>query len=393
MATVLSATALLAGCRDEPGIPPRPTGDPPRRVDTAAIAEGDLVAAVLEECHGPLRGRMDRISVTVDLPDGKRLQAHASLPGSLRIVDAGEQFVLRDGAAWKLGEEPRAATPAEAERLADLLELVDRAALGPLYRAESCTRTAADAFALAQEGPPMTLRLRPGTLLPAAVGDVGIDEHLRTPVAWISRHVTHPRLGACELLFEDSGIRWEPGFFAPPGQNEPARGGASVIRMPSEPIGSRSATPAIEKARAANWLVLDDPGDWSARARIYTPLHELLVGQDQQIAGFPILTRLDGRDVLAIPFRTRDGGTAPALPPGSEVLELPAGRELVVYPKEGGLEARRAVGTARLRAELDDKGLEADGPVRCQPYVHLHEGPPTAAKLADLKVRMSVRVR
>ena len=160
-----------------------------------------------------------------------------------------------------------------------------------------------------------------------------------------------------------------------------------------DPIGSRSSAPVIEEVRAARWLLLADPGDWQERARRYGPLEAMLEAQNQQIAGFPVLTRIDGEAVMAVPFRQRPGGPAAKLPEDAKTRAFDAGRELVVYPHDGDLEARCAAGTAALQAELAAQRLEAIGPIACQPYVHLQEGPPSAAKLADPVVRVSVRIR
>jgi hypothetical protein len=137
---------------------------------------------------------------------------------------------------------------------------------------------------------------------------------------------------------------------------------------------------------------LPDPGDWAARAAAYAPLHAELERQDQSIAGFPQLWQQDGQRWLGAPFRRRSDGPALQAPGDWQVLEIAAGRWLVVHPAEGDLATRIATGERLLQDALRERGLRARGPIVSQPYLHLHEGAPSATALAAAKVRVAVPV-
>jgi hypothetical protein len=384
---------LAGGCGD-----PAAERQEPTHVDLAALPEAELAGRVLDECQGPLRGGMHSVFAIVTLPDGGAEQVAVELPAALRTAGPAGQFVLNGGEAAAIGAAPRPATPAETAHLLALRELLAVATLDPLRHATSCRRVAAAAVALGgAEGSATRLELRPGTLLPQrfvfSSGAVTIDDWLRTPVAWMPARLTHPRLGTCQVRFERSGVRWEPDHFAPATPAPPSLDDPARIRIAAGAIQQRSAAPQLEAARATNWLVLDDPGDWAERAAVYRPLQDALLTEGQQIAGFPILTRIDGRDAFVIPFRPRSGTALPPVAASRRVLQLAAGHELVVHPTTGDFAERRAEGERLLRAALAAQGLEADGAIRCQPWLHLDEGTPDAAALAAPTVRMSVRLR
>ncbi len=367
----------------------------PPVVDLAAIPDAELVDRVLATCHGPLRGDMDRVQVRLTLGDGTRIDAHADLPDKLRVVSEQGAFLLTAAGAFGLGAAPRRATEEERGWLEQLRGLTDAAALGPLQRATGCERAADGTFRIAQPGGEVIeLRLRKDTLLPARVGDVTIVDHLRTSAAWITQTADHPVLGRVQVYFENADVRHAADFFTPPDLGDNATTKDPGTGTPRIRVGGpeKPATPIARVAKATRWLLLPDPGDWEARHAIYTPEHDRLVAQDQRIAGFPIFAMIDGKPRLAVPFRQRPGGPAATLPNDAEVHELDRGRELEVYPQGGDLATKRAAGERALRAYLDANGLEAIGPIACQPYVHLHEGTPDAARLRDVKVRMSVRI-
>ncbi|MBM4060090.1 MAG: hypothetical protein FJ265_03190 [Planctomycetes bacterium] len=386
--------AALGACSRTAPPPPEP-----RRVDTAAIAEADLVAAVLDECHEPLRGRMDRIAADLKHGDGATEHAIAALPDALRIAGPGGAFLVRGGDVWRLGEGEGRKLPAgaEAERLARLLLFVDAVALGPLHRATGCRRLGPDRFELAvRGGGPWLLALRPGTLLPASLargGDVvEMLDYLRTSTTWM---VARARLGAGEpiaITFEVADLAWHDETFVPPAER--AAPAEQRPRVPLLPPGAepRSPTPFLVEGKALERIVLDDPGTWAGRAAAYRPVHEELLRQQQAVPGFPMFATVGGRAVLMAPFRARDGGPRFSAPEGWRTEAVPAGRLLVVYPPEGDFAARRAAGERQLRLMLEQQGLRARGPVVCQPFLHLQEGEPPADKLEAPVVRVSVAV-
>ncbi len=349
---------------------------------------------MLDECHRPLRGRVDRVAAIVRLPDGQTVRLFAQLPDRLRAIDAAHSLLLVEDQAFQLdGGEAAAAPPATAAHLRRLRTLLDAALLGPLHRATGCQRTGPTTWDLTQpEGAAVGLELRPGTLLPARIGAVQLIDYRRTSTTWIVQRAALADLGECQLEFVFDDLDWAPDFFAPrAGTAAPTTG--ARLRLPATAGEPRSATPFVVEAAAARWIVVADPGGWPARAERYAPLHAELRRQDQQVAGFPILWQEDGQAWLAAPFRRRPGGPDFAPPAGWTIRDVAAGRWLVVYPPDGDLAARTGAGAAGLQAALAPLGLAADGPVLAQPFVHLEAGEPSAATLAAPVVRMSVRVR
>ncbi|MFO1078183.1 MAG: hypothetical protein U1E73_10725 [Planctomycetota bacterium] len=394
---IAAGAAVVAGaCGDEPR--PLPHGAPPTAVDLAAVPPAEIPARVLQECHAPLRGAMRCVAVTVTLPGAREVRVFAELPENLRTAENDGRYLLRGDEAFRLDDGSRPVTAAIRGELRALRQLVDAAALGPIHRATACTATAAkDTFALAgPDGTTVGLRLRPATLLPAefAFGTtaVAVLDYLRTPTTWIPSRLAHPALGECTVHFELSDLTFADDLFTPPGaeRDGPA---APQSKWILDKVDQRSPVPVLDETRAVRWVVLDDPGDWAARAAAYAPWDRDLQRQQQVIAGFPILTTIDGRRVLAIAFRPRAGAAAIALPAGTRELAFGDGRELYVYPATGDLDARGAEGERLLLARIARDGLVAEGAVRYQPYLHLEDGAPTAEQLANPTVRVSIRVR
>lgn len=382
---------LLAACGGGRDVAPTPM---PRAVDVAAIPGERLADAVLQECHAPLRGAMARLAATVTLPDGRVVNAFAELPDRLRAQSTAGQFVLRGDEARRIdGDAP--ATTAQQDEARALRDLLDAAAFGPLHRAARCDRVDATTFAVAAaDGATTRVTLRPGTLLPASFegprGAVAVHDYLRTPTSWVARELSVAGLGRCRVRFDSGAIDWSEDAFAWPDERQPAPD-RPRITAPGSGGEPQSATPVLAPGKATRWACVRDPVDWPARAAAYAPLHAELERQGQQIAGFPLLFEQDGARWLAAPFRRREGGAEFAVPAGWTVREA-SGDELVCYPEGGDVDARSAAGARALQQALAMAGRTARGPVTAQPFVHLHEGPPTAAKLATAKVRMAVRV-
>ncbi|MBX3465208.1 MAG: hypothetical protein KF830_18730 [Planctomycetes bacterium] len=386
------ALALAAACSREPD---RPHAAGPRQVDLATIAADALVDAVLDECHRPLRGRVDRIAATVELPDGGERRLFAHLPDRLRVVGPDGSFLLLDGAVHQLhadGAEP--AAPAAARQVERLRTLLDGALLGPLHRAQGCQRTGPTTWAVRQaDGTDLTLELRPGTLLPQRLGQVRFVDFLRTRTTWVVQQAELDGLGLCRLRFVFDDLAWAPDFFTLRARPAAAATVGARVRLPVAAGEARSAEPFLVDAAATRWLVVEDPGDWAERSARYAPLHDELLRQQQHVAGFPLLWQQDGRRWLAAPFRRRAEGPEFVPPAGCTLQDAAAGRWLVVYPPDGDFAARLADGERRLREALAAMALGAAGPVVAQPFVHLEEGPPSDAALATPVVRMSVPVR
>jgi len=419
------ATTLAAACdrRRDPAAPPAdPTpqqlqpaaGQPaPPRVDTRELSAAQLRDAVLANCHGPVRGEMDRIQVEVTLPDQTMLQVFAQLPLRLRVQQQRLPTQVLDGeAAFTLPPDGDPTTPraADLQRLQALRALLDAAAFGPLYRATHCDRPADDMLVLTQtDGSEWRLALRPGTLLPAELGGPAgtfrFEDWLHTPQTWMPAHVHSAVLGSCRLVFRNSNVRVSPDLFAPPGTSKPNALAPSTanhdpprIFAPGFTPESRPIVPELIDAPATSWVVLDDPGDWPARRAAYAPCHSELVRQQQHLAGFVGFLRDGDAARMVIPFRRRtdDGGrpTGPEFvqPDGWQVRQVPATRQLLVFPSGDSYAAKVAAGTQLLTRALQQQGLQAGGPVLSQPYLDL-EQLPEARKLLNPVVRMTVPVQ
>lgn len=396
LAFALAGASVLAGACGGP----EPAA--PRTVPSAGLDPTTLVDAVLDECHRPLRGKADRVAATVELPDGASLQLFAQLPHDLRVQGGGEVLLLRGERAARLTGGEASVRPEDVQRLRHLRTLLDAATLGPLHRATGCRRLGPHGFALAQgDGAPIELALRPDTLLPTRLfaGDeaVQLHDYLHTAAGtWLVQTAESQALGRCKVRLDTGGIAWNADFFALPGEVEKPAGSRRVVGHGVQ-VESRSPTPILVEAPAVRWVVVDDPGDWAARAACYTPLHEELQRQQQAIAGFPVLFRDGERARLAAPFRQRANGLSLAAPAGWQLREFDAGKWLVVYPAVdsvgGDLAARFAAGERMLRDAAAAQGLTPRGPVIAQPHFHIEEGAPTADKLAAPTVRMALPVQ
>jgi hypothetical protein len=384
---------LLTACGRQP--PPEPG---PRAVDIGPMTADQLRQAVLQECHGVLQGGMDRVAVDVTLGDGSMVQAFAHLPDRLRVqTGTTPPMVLAGDDAFELDGERSVVLPdAPAARMRALRALLDAATLGPLYRAETATRTD-DVLEVKAGGRDFALHLRPGTLLPERLdgpaGQVHFRSHRGTGTTWIAERVALDGIGECSLHFRLSGLDWEPDFFARPEAAAPPDTARRPVSLPGASPEARPRVPEPDENRAMSWVVLDDPGTWPERAAAYRSHHEVLMAHDQQIAGFAAFLREGDRAVMAIPFRQRKGGAALPAPPGWVIRALPAQPVLVVFPDGGSIEDRIARGEELLLGALRARGIAAAGPVVAQPYLHLQEGTPAPDKLAAAAVRVTVAVR
>lgn len=388
----LALLALLAGCKPAAVSPVRPPE--PRAVDTAGMSAAELRTAVLQECHGPLQGEMDRIAVDVTLPDGSTLVTFAELPERLRVQGQGRQQVINGDDAFQLEAGPVAVTASESERqrLHALRSLLDLAALGPLYRAGGCERDGA-LLRLEADGARYELTLRAGTLLPERLqgpgGTLQFQGFKRTSGGWIAERVAFEPLGACKLYFVQSGLGWQPGLFTRPGADAPQAPAPKFL--PGFSPEDRPEKPKPAENRAMTWVVLDDPGDWPSRSELYRRHLTVLEAQGQQIAGRPTFLVENGRRVMAVGFRQRDRGPAFTAPPEWELRERPAAGVLVVFPPPGGTLAERiARGEQQLRDALQASGRTAQGPIMAQPYLNLEEGTPDPKRIDTAVLRMSV---
>ena len=279
-----------------------------------------------------------------------------------------------------------------------VLQVVDAAAFGPVHRSTACTRDG-DAFALQAPDGASSMALFSGTLLPRSFTRDGvkvtIEDYLRTKVSWVARTLRHPHLGVCRAIFEDGGVQFPPGYFAPPGEGANPSSSKPQIRtpIPGAVVETQSPTPIVVDGKATQLVVLPDPGNWQGRHEAYRPVIEELEAQNQRIAGFPcIFVDEASRGLLAAPFRRRKDGDAFDAPDGYWLSDVPKGRVLVVYPPDGDIPTRIEAGRKLLERALANRKLTARGPILAQPFVHLHKGPPDEAKLQSATVRVWVRI-
>jgi hypothetical protein len=371
-----------------------------RTVDREGILAKKLVAAILDECHRPLSKRMGQVRVAITLPSKRRLVVQADLPDRARVHEGKRKFLVIDQKVYRLdnGAASEAAAEREANRsrIQPLLRMVDAIAFGPLYRAIKCDRAGDDFVLTDKHGTTTTLQLHTNTLLPRALiyadnQTVRFDDYRRTNSTWVVKKATLAPLGTCETFFEDGGLTFSSNFFTPPGA-QAIPGEQFHITPPGVVRESESSNPIKVIGKAVQWVVLAVGDDWAQRHELYAPVHAELEEQNQRIFGFPMIWRRDGQKLLGAPFKMRDGGKAFIAPAGWELASSPQTIQLVVYPPSGNVAERIETGTAQLRRAVANRKLKMIGPIVAQPFVHLHEGAPGKSKLANCKVRVSVRI-
>lgn len=351
---------------------------------------------MLQHCHGVLRGSMDRVSALVTDPSGAEWQVHARLPGSLRAQRDATVHLLVDGTLRSFAGDRQLPPDSGAEQLlTELRTVLDAAALGPLHRTVETRRVDARTFHLELADGEALMLLRTDDLRPEAFrtsgGEVHVTDWLRTSTTWIPRKLRIGKGPEWTVRFQLSDVSWAADFFAPPADAEPAE--KPAVRMPGNRPEPRPALPVRDENRAMRWVVVDDPGTWELRTEAYRTRHDVLVAQDQQIAGFVSFFTEGTRKCMAVPFRQRGEGRAFEAPAGWDVRNLPRTDVMLVFPDAGDYEQKVARGTALLQQALADQGLEAAGPIVAQPYFHLQEGMPPADRLAAPVVRMTVAVQ
>jgi len=391
----LTAAALLVLWLAVYGCGPEAPVDPV--VDVGALPADQVPQLLVRNCHGSVAG-MDRFSALVRLPEGDELSVCGVLPDRLRVQwPDGAIHLLADGhAERRIGADGHAELSAPAAtRMRAMLTLLDAAALGPVRRATACTRTGPRTFTLTQPaGPPWQLTLAERALLVDELRSseftVHVVDHLRTSQTRIVRAATVDPFGLCQIRFDAVGIPWEDKIFD---ATRPATRGTQqwplTIGTPAQP-----RTPVLEAMRAWRWVVVADPSDWRERTAVVQRYAKDLQAAGQHVA-FAGFVAEGERTQLVIPFRPADdaGQRTFQVPADWTVREVPAGRELVVFPGEGDIAQRTALGERMLREELTARGLTAAGPVLAQPFLHLDEGLPDSKALAATAVRVSVAVR
>lgn len=413
--------ANLASCSPDTASPDPavdPTGNPPtqssvnqtantqgpppgaRLVERESIPTEQLLAAILNECHPSLQKRMTRVKVTVTLPSKRRLLVQMDLPDCARIQEGKRDSLWVNNKIYRLDDtKGDTAKDIEANRalIQPLARMVDAIAFGPLYRATKSHRDGDDVILTDQDGLTTTLQLHDNTLLPRALiypdnETVRFNDYLRTKSSWIVKQATLAPLGTCDTFFEDGGLVFASNFFEPPGSSKQID--SERIRMTSPGVAreSESTIPITVIGKAAKWVAMTSSNDWQQRHEMYAPVHAELESQNQRIFGFPMIWKNNGQTMLGVPFRKRDNGNEFTPPDNWDIASSPRTTQLVVYPPSGSVAERILTGTAQLQRSVANRRLKMIGPIIAQPFVHLHEGVPTKSKLADCKVRMSVRI-
>lgn len=337
---------------------------------------------------------MQDVTLTLGI-DGAHFQVSAHLPDQLRTAGPNGAYLYRAGQAWRLdGETPQPATATDLAWLQGVRDLVDAAALGPFHRLAAATRSETGVMLREPSGASCRVQFREPTALVQQWDFGGITlrvlDVLRTKTTWMTSSMHHPELGEVSVAFERSAVVWSSDFFAPPPARVPTAAAPSLtLRQGAEP---RSATPVPWTSKAMQLVILDDPGDWAARAAKYQPIHAELERQGQKIAGFPMLFVDGTRRILAAPFRRAPNGPELQLPHGWEVRDWADQHLMVVYPAVGDFAARCAAGELLLQQELQRSGGKARGPVVAQPFFHLQDGPPEPEKLLAPTLRMTVAI-
>ena len=384
-----------------------PTGA--RLVDTSTISEKDLIAAILNECHTKLEKRMQQIKVMITIPDGRQLLVQADLPNRFRVQEGLRAYLLNGSTVQRLDDgaanEPAIESEAHRAMVRPLSRVVDAIAFGPLYRATNCRREGADFILTDATGTTTKLQLYKGTLLPRAIiyssgqedpakASVYFDDYLRTKTTWIVNRATIDPIGTCSTSFEDGGVVFANDFFK--AKSEYLKADPSKTTRMSAPgvvRESESTTPIQVVGKAMSWVVQSSSSNWSQQHKLYEPVIAELETQNQKISGFPMMWQEGGQQFLGAPFARRKSGKALIPPEGWKIETSKETSQLVVYPAKGSVEDRIRIGKAQLLRHVANRKLKMIGPIIAQPFLHLHEAVPSPSKLADCKVRMSVRIQ
>ena len=387
----------IQGCSDEregPG------------VDDLSPAE--LLAAVLEYCHGPLQGGMERSLLDIQgvSPEGiPPVRIALWLPDLMR-VDGDTVEILRGGDGWRCPRPGDGPTfKLDGAGLASLVEMRDLLRgllLIPLYEMQSVKREGSALLVELGDGERWYLELRDGSLLPASLrgppGEIRFLEYVETSVTRLPRRASLGELGERQVRLRTSGIRFEPFLFADPETQlaqELPQGSPREAASFSMGADRRPASPEEMQIPAAFWLEIQDPGDWQRRAELVKSSHRALYGLGQTLAGFTGFVEEGQRTLMVIPFfPDQERGSRPFVRREDQVVRrLPEHRALVVYPPEGAFAEAVASGTEQLERHALRNLLETAGPVRVYPYIFLGQRVPTAEDLASVIVRLELPIR
>ena len=365
----------------------------------------ELVDAVLQKHHGPLRGTFDSAVIQLRAqPDDPATQVLLQMPGRMRVDHPGDRVdLLVDGNGWRC-VRGSAAERLEGEALQDLQTLMMQVRgllLLPLYRAEKIKRVGPGILSLMLPGgETWRLELDPETLTLKEVrgpgGAVRFDAFLTTRVTVHPQRVALGERGTRHVKFVTSDLFVADSVFADPfgavdlNAAKPRRRALHAPRASSE----MPARAELQELPRRTYLVLADPGDWDARCRAIVAAGQLLGDAGQLPDGLPTYRLTAGERRLLIPFRADPSkGSPPFVRSEGQVIEhQPAQQAVVVAPARGPWRETIASGEKMIAAFAAARGYRAAGPLVAIPFIE-PVVPPDAALRGKLPIRLELPVR
>lgn len=357
------------------------------------------IAAVLEHCHGPLRGSLARSIVELrESPDGGVTQVIAELPARMRVKrPCGRvDLLLADrGVSWSPDSAPRDSSAPELAELIALRRALRALLLLPLYEVRSANwigplmlelvTASGEAWRLELDND----RLRPRRLA-SADADVRFVTYIDTGFTRLPRETGFGGLPYRHAAIVTSGIALNDALFQPDrGDASPANQTITVRRNPTE----LPQTPQLQELPARRFLVLDDPGDWDARAELLRDEARQLYDAGQVADGLPVYATTGTRAMLLIPFKPDPdrGGAALQARAGQEILERAATRAAVFAPPPGVWDEILRSGRASLTEFAAGEGLRTDGPLWITPFP-TKGSVPASAERERIRARLEIVV-
>jgi hypothetical protein len=359
---------------------------------------GAAVAALLARCHGALRGQLGSCTVELRAGDQEGPWRRLDLDGArMRVTQMSDNKkaveLLREDGAWRGdGENFVPLDAAERDALADLRELVRAAYLAPLYAPGAVARRGPTVFAVEDAaGATWRLEIDPARQVPwrlaGPAGEVRFLTFFSSGVSELPADVELGTRGKHHLKLVAAGVRFDAWVFRRPGATTAAHTPPPIRIVRGEP-----QVPEVMALAARPFLVLDDPGEWAARATRIAACYAALREQGQGEEGLPFFYEEQGAAKIGVPF-------APAAEPGSPAFVARTGQVLARRPQQFALVLYRSgepfadghrAGARELLAHATKTKSAAAGPLRVIPHVDWAAGAPDAATLATVKLRFEL---
>jgi hypothetical protein len=356
-----------------------------------------VIDAILDRCHGDLRGRLTDVTLELRAAgDDRPTTCLLGDGGKLRVDDPEHGGgLVRDGKAlgWRAAGPARELEGDARERLERLHGLLEALLLIPLYAPLEPVRTGARTLRLGPEDArTWTLEYEPASSLPTSLrgpaGEVRFVAFVDGPRA-LPREVELSGLGRRQVRLLGTETRFAPDVFAPPGGRT-----ERLTELQLSPI-DRPRRPVFARIEACTWLVVADPGTWTARRQALERLGGWLWERGQSNAGDPFLMKEGGDAHLVIPF---EADPTRAQPPPTECPEgtlrpSPAHIAAVVQAPDGGWDERVASAVAMLGDHLATHGVTSAGEPRLVMNLFFVDNPdehPGVLRTAELRVELPV---